>query len=93
MLERVAAFREQDLEGWISGKAYAPGHVVERHDVDAMLGVVTRDENVSLGVVTTTSDFAPGVYKDEALKRFMPHRLDLRPRVGLIDLLTKLSEK
>jgi restriction system protein len=73
-------------------KAYSPNSLVERNDVDAMLGVLTRDQNVSLGVVTTTSDFAPGVYTDADIKRFMPHRLDLRPRTRLLEMLGQLAK-
>jgi hypothetical protein len=44
-------------------------------------------------VVTTTSDFAPGVYTDADIKRFMPHRLDLRPKGRLLEMLRKLADK
>jgi len=57
-------------------KAYSLGHVVTADDVRALFGVVTRDHNVSKGIVTTTALFAPGVR--EEWKAFMPYRLDLR---------------
>src|SRR6185295_13801927 len=40
-------------------KAYSPGNLVTHDDVRAMLGVITGAANVSKGVITTTSDFAP----------------------------------
>jgi restriction system protein len=76
-------------------KAYAPGHVVTAEQVDSMLGVLTRDSNVSKGLVTTTSTFAPRLLEDESLKRLIPYRLELkdgrRLREWLIDL-AKRSE-
>lgn len=74
-------------------KAYKPGSLVTRDDVTSMLGVLTSDTNVSVGVITTTSDFAPGVYSDEALKKFMPHRLELRPKDKLMELLKDVAAK
>jgi restriction system protein len=74
-------------------KAYAPGNKVTRDDVTSMLGVLSSDANVSVGVITTTSDFAPGVYDDEAIKRFMPHRLDLRPKDKLLEWLSSIATK
>jgi restriction system protein len=57
-------------------KPYKPGRIVKADDVRAMLGVLTRDRNVSKAPVTTTSQFAPGVF--EEFKDFMPHRLELK---------------
>ena len=45
-------------------KAFAPDHVVTANDVRAMAGVLLRDQNVSKGVVTTISTFAPGIAKE-----------------------------
>lgn len=72
-------------------KAYSPGHVVTANDVRAMLGVLTADPNVSKGVVTTTSTFAPGIYKDPGLTGLMPYRLELRPRDALIAWLAAVT--
>jgi restriction system protein len=74
-------------------KAYKPGNVVTREDVTGMLGLLSAEPNVSMGVITTTSDFAPGVYDDENIKRFMPHRLDLRPGDKLMDWLNLVRAK
>ena len=59
-------------------KAYKPGHVVTAEEVRAMIGVITGAANVSKGVVTTTSTFAPGVTEDEYIKPFVPYRLELK---------------
>jgi restriction system protein len=59
-------------------KAYSPNRVVTAEEVWALKGVVDGEGNVSKGVVTTTSKFAPGVYTDERLTRLMPHRLELK---------------
>ena len=40
-------------------KAYAPGNLVTLDQVHSMLGVLGAAVNVSKGIVTTTSDFAP----------------------------------
>jgi len=69
-------------------KAYAPGHRVPAEDVRALYGVLTRDQNVSKGIVTTTATFAPGVY--EEWKAFMPFRLELKDGPALTDWLRRL---
>jgi restriction system protein len=68
-------------------KAYSPGRLVTADDVRAMLGVLTAEGNVSKGIVTTTSNFAPGILADENIKRFMPYRLELKPREKLLEWL------
>jgi restriction system protein len=72
-------------------KAYSPGHLVTANDVRAMLGVLTADRNVSKGFVTTTSTFAPGIYRDSGLTSLMPYRLELRPRDALIAWLAAVK--
>ena len=67
-------------------KAYGPGHLVTADDVRAMVGVLTLEGNVSKGIITTTSDFAPGTLVDENIKRFMPYRLELKPRDALLGM-------
>jgi restriction system protein len=59
-------------------KAYQPGHVVTADEVRSMLGVLQVDRNVSKGLVTTTSHFAPGIEKDSGLSAFIPYRLELK---------------
>lgn len=72
-------------------KAYKPGHVVTANDVRAMLGVITLDQNVSKGIITTTSTFAPGVA--EEFKSVIPYRLELKPKDLLIPWLTELANR
>jgi restriction system protein len=42
-------------------KAYTPGHLVTHDDVRALVGVLSMDHNASKVIITTTSDFQPGV--------------------------------
>ena len=74
-------------------KAYKPGHLVTADDVRAMLGVITGAQNVSKGVITTTSTFAPLVAEDPYIKPNIPHRLELKPREILLPWLESLSER
>jgi restriction system protein len=73
-------------------KAYKPGHVVTAEEVRAMLGVITGAQNVSKGVITTTSTFAPRLADDEYIKPYLPHRLELKPRDTLLPWLTELAK-
>jgi restriction system protein len=72
-------------------KAYRPGHVVTAEDVRAMVGVLTLEPNVSKGLVTTTSTFAPGIMQDPDIARLMPYRLELRGRDALLEWLTAVA--
>jgi restriction system protein len=71
-------------------KAYAPNHRVTANDVRALVGVLDLDQNVSKGIITTTSQFAPGIEKDERIQRLMPYRLELRDGKRLLDWLLAL---
>ncbi|NQT17453.1 MAG: restriction endonuclease [Planctomycetes bacterium] len=73
-------------------KAYSPSHLVDADEVRSMIGVITGAGNVSKGIITTTSNFAPGVEKDEYIKPLIPYRLELKPRDKLIEWLTCLSQ-
>ncbi|MCB2075131.1 MAG: restriction endonuclease [Novosphingobium sp.] len=60
-------------------KAYSPGHLVTHADVREMLGVLSMDQNASKGLITTTSEFEPGVLKENSnIRPFLPHRLELK---------------
>lgn len=72
-------------------KAYRPGHLVTAEEVRAMLGVVTGAMNVSKGIVTTTSGFAPRLTEDDFIKPFIPYRLELKDRDALLSWLDELS--
>lgn len=73
-------------------KAYKPGHLVTADEVRAMLGVITGAGNVSKGIVTTTSEFAPRLVEDPYIKLYLPHRLELKPRNVLLPWLEGLSK-
>jgi restriction system protein len=72
-------------------KAYGPNNFVTADDVRAMIGVLTLEPNVSKGIITTTSDFAPGILEDDNIKRLMPYRLELKPRDQLLDWLASIA--
>jgi restriction system protein len=74
-------------------KAYSPGHLVTHDDIRAMLGVLSVDRNSSKGIVTTTSDFQPGITKpDSEFAPFMPHRLELKNGKTLLDWLSDIEQ-
>jgi restriction system protein len=50
------------------------------------------DQNISKGVVTTTSQFAPGIRLDPGLKALMPYRLELKDGDQLVRWLTELHK-
>lgn len=72
-------------------KRYSPHSRVTANDVRALVGVLSRDQDVSKGIVTTTSDFAPGIQKEFAA--FMPTRIELKNGVALKNWLSELSLK
>lgn len=72
-------------------KAYKDGHLVTADEVRAMLGVITGAQNVSKGVITTTSMFAPKVRTDEYIRPNIPFRLELKDRDDLLSWLDQLS--
>jgi restriction system protein len=73
-------------------KAYKPPHLVSADEVRAMLGVITGHQNVSKGVITTTSEFAPRVTDDAVIAPYIPYRLELKPRDVLLPWLAELSD-
>jgi|GEM_PF-5319932 len=72
-------------------KAYKPGHLVTHDDVRAMVGVLNIDQNASKGLITTTSDFQPGIASSPEFQRFMPHRLELKNGAQLKAWLTEVA--
>jgi restriction system protein len=75
-----------------SVKAFRPDRLVRQDDVRALLGVLYGDPRASKAIITTTSDFAPGITSDPYLAPSMPTRLELMNGVQLRDWMTKLSE-
>ena len=60
-----------------SVKRYAPDRRVSADDVRSLLGVLSGDRQATKGVVTTTSEFAPGISSDPFIAPFVPYRLEL----------------
>jgi restriction system protein len=75
-----------------SVKAYAPHRLVRHDDVRALAGVLYGDPRASKGIVTTTSDFAPGIATDPYLSPLMPYRLELMNGTALRTWLGGLSK-
>jgi restriction system protein len=72
-------------------KAYRPGNVVTAEEVRAMLGVITGAQNVSKGVITTTSTFAPRLLDDDYIRPYVPFRLELKARDTLLPWLDQMT--
>lgn len=70
-------------------KRYKAGNKVTAEEVRALVGVLYRDPDVSKGIVTTTSDFAPGIFKE--YEAFLPSRLELKNGAALIEWLKELN--
>lgn len=74
-------------------KAYSPGHLVNHNDVRAMMGTLNGDGNASKGLITTTSQFQPGILKsDGEFAKYMPHRLELKDGSATLDWITSIRE-
>jgi restriction system protein len=58
-----------------------------------MLHVVTDDRSASKGIIVTTSDFAPGIQDDPAIKPYLPYRLELLNGEALMRKLEGLAGK
>src|SRR4029079_10675797 len=58
-------------------KRYKVRRRVTADEVRALLGTITAAGNVSKGVITTTSTFAPRILDDDDIRRLVPHRLEL----------------
>ncbi len=72
-------------------KFYKPGLVVPANDVRAIYGVLNMDRKASKALITTTSDFAPGVVDEFAA--YTPSRVELRNGNQLRDWLATIATK
>lgn len=72
-------------------KAYKPDHLVTAEEVRAMAGILQG--NVSKGIVSTSSDFAPRIREDRILKDLMPHRLELKNGRDLTGWFQQITDK
>ncbi len=75
-----------------SVKAHKRGHLVRYDDIKALMGVLQSDR-ASKGIVTTTSDFAPGIRKDPFISRLIPYRLELMSGNQLRQWLVSLTQR
>lgn len=73
-------------------KAFSKRNLVRHDDVRAMLGVLSSDNNASKAVITTTSDFAPGVLTDNSIQQYVPNRLELRNGEQLLQWLSEIPK-
>jgi restriction system protein len=71
-------------------KAFKRGHLVGHDDIRAMLGVLHSDHRANKAIVSTTSDFAPGVLTDQAIMKHVPTTLELRNGNALVDWFSRL---
>lgn len=71
-------------------KRYAPGRLVPADDVRAIYGVLMADQRATHAVLSTTSDFAPGVADEFA--RMLPTRVTLRNGAALRQLIAELAQ-
>jgi restriction system protein len=69
-------------------KAYKRGRIVTAEEVRAMFGVIQLHQNISKGVITTSSRFAPGVFDE--FKGVIPYRLELKDGPQLLSWLQEL---
>lgn len=57
-------------------KAYSPRRLASANDVRAVFGVLRLDPGATKGIITTTSDFAPGI-ADE-FQKLIPYQLETK---------------
>lgn len=74
-------------------KRYRISRPVSAKEVREILGVISIAPNVSKGVITTTSTFAPNLLDDNDIVRQIPHRLELKPRDVLLPWLASLRRR
>lgn len=74
-------------------KRYRVSRPVTAEEVRALLGVINIAPNVSKGVITTTSTFAPTLLDDDDIRRQVPHRLELKPKDVLLPWLAGLRRR
>jgi restriction system protein len=76
-----------------SVKAYKPDNAVPYDAVRSLLGVMSGEQNVSKGIVATTSTFPSLIAEDPYIKPFLPTRLELMDGVKLKEWLSATSDR
>lgn len=74
-------------------KRYRVSRPVSADEVRSLLGTITAAGNVSKGVITTTSMFAPRLLDDEAIRQLVPFRLELKDKDALLKWLKEVSKR
>ena len=69
-------------------KAYSPGHEVTAKDVSRLAWALQRDQSTK-GIVTTTSEFAPGILDE--FETLLPNRLELKDGQKLREWIRKIA--
>jgi restriction system protein len=69
-------------------KANSPTHLVSQNDVRAIFGVLRLDAGATKGVITTTSDFAPGVA--EEFQKVIPYQLETKNGEQFLEWIRKI---
>ncbi|SLN67009.1 Restriction endonuclease [Roseovarius albus] len=70
-------------------KAFSKGRLVSANDVRAMMGTFYREPRASRAVVSTTSDFAPGIWQE--WKDHIGNDLELRNGTNLIEWMKQFK--
>lgn len=76
-------------------KLYKPGRVVTAEEVRALLHTIHpagMNKGASMGVVTTSSSFAPRIEKDPSISGYMPHHLTLIDGENLFRRLNEIRK-
>lgn len=73
-------------------KSRAVHRVVTADEVRSMIGTFFMERNVSKAFVTTTTEFAKGVYENSLIQQFVPYRLELRSRLPLVSWLSQARD-
>lgn len=74
-------------------KAYKDTRKVTADSVRSLIGVLSGAQNVSKGIITTTSSFAPRIKEDPFIKSFLPYRLELKDKTNLLKWLDEVAKK
>jgi restriction system protein len=76
-----------------SVKRYRPGHVVTAGEIRDLLGALHADPQVSKGVVSTTSEFAPRIRETSQIMQYLPDRLELVDCPALVERFKLCTKK
>jgi restriction system protein len=70
-------------------KANSPTNLVSQNDVRAIFGVLRLDHSATKGVITTTSDFAPGVA--EEFQKVIPYQLETKNGEQFLEWIRRIQ--